>query len=254
LCTICNPINSHNSSKEIELKDFIKTNYKGIILTNDRNIIKPYEIDIYLPELKIGFELNGLYWHSDKYKKKNYHRVKQQLYEKNGIKLYNIYEDDWIYKEDIVKSNILKLFNKIEFEKNVKVSINDDEEIDSFLIENNIFKKINNKCQFMCIYDNFKTLICVISYSMIKNYIEIFDICEKKNIKVDNVLKIICNFFENDKIFLHTKRDWDIFNLNTKIGEVDPESYFIIRDQRHNIESTFKYKIYDSGEIIYQLK
>jgi hypothetical protein len=31
------------------------------------------EIDIYLPELKLGFEFNGLYWHSNKFKEKNYH-------------------------------------------------------------------------------------------------------------------------------------------------------------------------------------
>lgn len=64
LCTTCNPVNN-GSSKEIELKNFIKNNYSGEITENSKNIIKPYEIDIYLSELNIGFEFNGLYWHSD---------------------------------------------------------------------------------------------------------------------------------------------------------------------------------------------
>jgi predicted nucleic acid-binding Zn ribbon protein len=32
---------------------------------NDRTVIKPYEIDLWLPEHDIGIEINGVYWHHD---------------------------------------------------------------------------------------------------------------------------------------------------------------------------------------------
>ena len=53
LCTHCNPIDKHISGKEIQLLNFIKENYNSEIIENSRNIINPYELDIYLPELKL---------------------------------------------------------------------------------------------------------------------------------------------------------------------------------------------------------
>ncbi|MCK9417277.1 hypothetical protein M0Q97_11575, partial [Candidatus Dojkabacteria bacterium] len=67
ICTYCNPINKHVSGKELQLLNFIKENYSGEIIENDRKILNGKELDIYLPELKLAFEFNGLYWHSNIY-------------------------------------------------------------------------------------------------------------------------------------------------------------------------------------------
>ncbi len=56
--------NEQTSIKEKELLDFIKKSYKGVVLQSYRDNL---EIDIYLPDLKLGFEFNGLYWHSEEY-------------------------------------------------------------------------------------------------------------------------------------------------------------------------------------------
>lgn len=125
LCSICNPINSYNSSGgEIQLQNFIKENYQGNIICNNRNIIHPYELDVYLPELKIAFEYNGLYWHSEVNKDSNFHLNKTIECSKKDIQLIHIFEDDWYYKENIIKSiilNFLKKSNKIYAKKcNVK--------------------------------------------------------------------------------------------------------------------------------------
>lgn len=63
ICTICNPIDKHQSGKEIKLFNFIKSIYVDEIIQNFR--IERQEIDIYLPNLNLGFEFNGVYWHSD---------------------------------------------------------------------------------------------------------------------------------------------------------------------------------------------
>jgi len=109
LCTICYPISDQKSIKEKELLGYIKQNYNGEIISGYRN---QYEIDIYLPNLKIGFEFNGLYWHSELYKERDYHINKTDYFKELGIRIIHIWEDDWVYKTGIIKSQILNILGK----------------------------------------------------------------------------------------------------------------------------------------------
>lgn len=84
------------SKGEIQLQDFIKRLHNGEIITNDRKILDGKELDIYLPELKIAIEYNGLIFHSEKFKKdKNYHFDKFNTCQKLGISLYSIFDYEW---------------------------------------------------------------------------------------------------------------------------------------------------------------
>lgn len=61
LCTICHPINEFVSNVEIQMQEYIKTLYKGKIKFNSRKILKNrFELDVYISDLKIAFEFNGL--------------------------------------------------------------------------------------------------------------------------------------------------------------------------------------------------
>lgn len=96
------------SKAENEIYDFC-CSYIGIENVNQRNrdIIKPQELDIYLPSLKCAIEYNGLRWHSDKYcKDRNYHLNKLNACKDKGIKLLQIFEDEYINKKDIVYNKI----------------------------------------------------------------------------------------------------------------------------------------------------
>ena len=103
LCTVCNPIGDSVSIKEKELFEYISSIYSGEIIRSYRDGL---EIDIYLPELNIGFEFNGLYWHSEKYKDKNYHLDKTNHFKEKGIRIIHIWEDDCVLKRNIIKSQI----------------------------------------------------------------------------------------------------------------------------------------------------
>lgn len=70
ICTICNPVDKHQSGKEIKLYNFIKSIYDGKIIQNYR--LRNKELDVFLPEIKTGFELNVVHWHSDVYKDRNF--------------------------------------------------------------------------------------------------------------------------------------------------------------------------------------
>ena len=89
LCPICNP--SKISSKgELELRKYIIDNYPQLkIIPNDRTILEGKEIDILLPDLNIGFEYDGIYWHKDR---EQYDKEKDDLAWNKGIILYHINE------------------------------------------------------------------------------------------------------------------------------------------------------------------
>jgi hypothetical protein len=112
ICTKCFPISESSSIDQIELFNLINENYNGKIELNNKNTIKPYEIDIYLPDLKIGFEFNGVFWNSDKFKSKDYHLKKYKKSTENNIRLYTIWEDDWTIKREICESFILNKLGK----------------------------------------------------------------------------------------------------------------------------------------------
>lgn len=64
------------------------------IITNSRSIIPPKELDIFIPTLNIAIEYNGLYFHSDVFKDKNYHLEKSKLCWDKDIQLIHVWEDE----------------------------------------------------------------------------------------------------------------------------------------------------------------
>ncbi|MDR2457444.1 MAG: hypothetical protein LBD41_03080 [Clostridiales Family XIII bacterium] len=109
ICRKCNPKLTGISHQEKDLLNYIKSIYTDDILENKRTIISPYELDIYLPKLKIAFEYNGTYWHGYKnstpfglneYKK--FLEQKRILCQNNGIRLITIDECDYVEKSEVI--------------------------------------------------------------------------------------------------------------------------------------------------------
>lgn len=90
----------------------------GEIRRNDRTIIKPYELDFYLPDYKIGIECNPASTHNSsidcwgEVKSPTYHKMKSDLCNQSGVFLFHIFGYEWWTKQSIVKSmltNLLKV-------------------------------------------------------------------------------------------------------------------------------------------------
>lgn len=59
------------------------------------------EIDLVIPEIKLGIEYCGVWWHSDANgKDKRYHVNKLELCENKGYRLVTIFEDEYVLRED----------------------------------------------------------------------------------------------------------------------------------------------------------
>ena len=85
------------SKNENVLGDLISSLYDGPIVRNSREIISPYELDIFIPDKNIAFEFNGIYWHNEINKTNDYHKIKTNLCNDKNIRLIHIWEDDFCF-------------------------------------------------------------------------------------------------------------------------------------------------------------
>ena len=256
LCTICNEMGSSKSGLETLLHNFIKENYNNEILKNKRIIIKPLELDIYLPDLKLAFEFNGLYHHNELSVNNNYHLNKTELCEKQGIKLIHIYEDDWIYKQDIVKSRILNLLgksNKIFARKCEIKEIYDNKIIREFLDRNHIQGFVGSKIEIGLFFD--KELVSLMIFGELrkplgqkssKGTYEMLRFCNKLNINViggaSRLFKYFIDQYKPNEIISYADRSWSQGDLYEKLDfklvhKTKPNYYYVvdgIRKHRFN--------------------
>lgn len=101
--TTLNPFKSLAGSQELIIRHWLDE-WGTAYITNDRSVIPPKELDIYIPALKVAIECNDCYWHSDMEKPKDYHAKKFIECRDKGIQLIQIWEDWMINKPEVVKS------------------------------------------------------------------------------------------------------------------------------------------------------
>ena len=110
-CWNCYPRLSGESKSELELFDFVKE-FAPNAHQHDKVIIKPYELDIVIDELKLAIEYNGDYWHSAEFHLEhhdnldgyyNYHLNKVLETNKKGYRLIHIWENELDEIEDKLK-------------------------------------------------------------------------------------------------------------------------------------------------------
>ena len=254
MCTICNPINSFtNSGFEIQLQDFIKENYNKEIQLNKRNIISPYELDIYLPDLKLAFEFNGLFWHNELGIDNNYHYNKTELCEQHGIHLIHIFEDDWKYKQKIVKSRILNLLgktpNKIYGRKCIIKEITDNKLIRDFLENNHLQGFVGSQIKLGLLYNDELISLMIFGSKRISmgskskddNIYEMLRFCSKLNTSViggsEKLFKYFIEKYKPVEVISYADRSWSQGKLYQKLGfklihKTQPNYYYIVNGIR----------------------
>lgn len=248
ICTICNPVDDFSSHKENEIIDWLSSEYNGEIIKSYRDSL---EIDIYLPQLKIGLEFNGLYWHSDVYKEKNYHKFKSEHFNKKGIRIFHIWEDDWIFKKDIIKSQILNLIgksNRIPARKCEVKIISDTKMSKDFLIKNHIQGHVSSIIKIGLFYD--EELVSLMTFDKFEGRKKmklrewnLNRFCNKLNYSVvggfTKLLRFFINNYQPIKIISYSDSSWSSGKVYENSGfsctkEILPDYKYIIKDVRIN--------------------
>jgi len=110
-CVICNP---NHSKPQAEIAQYLTELCPELeIITNDRTQITPFELDIFIPSLKIAIELNGGIWHSTMFKDdKKYHLHKTLACEQAGIRLFHFWDFQWSEHRKLIESKLAVLIGR----------------------------------------------------------------------------------------------------------------------------------------------
>jgi hypothetical protein len=116
MCPVCYPRSKPSSKQENELYEFVKGLCPDAVQSY-RSHYHDKEIDIYVPSLNLGFEYNGLYWHSESVLLHNnrspYSDYEKHLHFQNlNTRIVQIFEDEWTNKKEIVKSRITNILGR----------------------------------------------------------------------------------------------------------------------------------------------
>lgn len=278
------------SNKELEVLEYVRSIYDGEILNSDREILNGSELDIYLPDENFAIEFNGIYWHSELYRDRYYHYDKFKGCSDRGINLFQIYEDDWKYRKDIVKSMI---FNKLNLTTNrvyarkCEVRIIEDVSIvRKFLNDNHLQGSVNSSIKIGLYYED--ELVSLMTLIRVNNTtFNLNRFCNKKFHSIVGGFTKILKFFtmNNPGISIETFSDNDysygeLYENNgfIKIYDLRPDYSYVVGDMRehkfnYRKDKIFKmfgnvdmdksehelmlenqiYRIYDSGKVKWKL-
>jgi hypothetical protein len=192
ICTkLLDPRRGYNKRTTIELfiHDLL-TKCNINFETNNRNIIPPQELDIYIPEKKIAIECNGVYWHSRL--ESNYHCDKFIKCKENGIQLISIWED-WIKsKPEIIESIILSklgVYKEKIYARKCVVKEVKSKECNEFLNKHHLQGKTNGSIRLGLYYNNELVSIMVFNkprsgVGKLGNYYELSRFCNKQQTQI----------------------------------------------------------------------
>lgn len=199
-CRICNP--NIYGRMQSELADFLLKLFPDLT-QNDHSVLgNRQEIDILIPEKNIGIEFDGLYWHSESMgTPKKYHQEKTLLAEEKGIQLIHVFEDEWVNKQDIVKSVILAklgIFDEKVYARKCEISEIPDSLSKEFLNNNHMQGYISCGLNIALFYnDELVSLLNMGKPRFDKKYQwEILRFCNRKNTQIMGGLSKLLKYFE----------------------------------------------------------
>jgi hypothetical protein len=259
-CTKCNPIGSASSTHpENFIRDFLDSagvNY----LERDRKSLKTgKEIDFFLPELGIGIETNGLYWHSDLFKEPSYHYDKMKSAEEQNIKLINIFEDEINLKPELVKGRLMSIMgiNKERiYSRKCKIAEVDKKEASLFLSNNHMQGSCGSSVRMGLYFKG--ELVSIMTFGGLRknmgsskkeSHWELIRFCNKIGYNVpgggSRLLKKFIEIYSPKKIISYCDMRWSDGDFYKKIGfEFDGESkpnYWYFKNSRGR-ENRFNYR------------
>lgn len=261
-CPNCFPLISNGiSDKEKELVCFLKQfnvnpieNDRTILIPNDNNNWKlNHELDIYVPDMKLAFEFDGLYWHSEE---KHEHLNKTESCEKQGIHLIHIFENEWDFKRKIVESrvkNLLRIYDKVVYARKCEVKEVPSKDSFEFQNINHIQGGVHSKVNLGLYYDD--ELISLMTFSKPrfnkKYYWELVRFCNKLGYHVPGGASKLLKHFERNynpkSIISYADRRWTMNSNNTvydklgfKLNSISQPDYWYWKDSEFSHRSKYQ--------------
>lgn len=243
------PNKQYRLQTQTDIYNYIKSIYDGKVEINNRKIIQPLELDLYIPEKGLAIEFDGLLYHS--YGKSEYaiynnleenkkeHLNKTELCEQQGIQLLHIFENEWMDKnkqniwKSVIKNKLGLITNKI-YARKCEIKKIDDLMKKNFLNDNHLQGNCSSSINLGLFYKNELVSIMTFGKSRFSNEYkyELLRFCNKiDTIVVGSASKLLKHFIEQygKSIISYANRRWSIGSLYEKIGF----NFFINREPNY---------------------
>lgn len=259
----CKKCSLKYNNQENEIKDFIKS-LNISFKSNNRKILDGQELDIYIPSKNLAIEYNGLYWHSEKKVGAKYHLNKTELCESKDIQLIHIFEDELLFKKNIVKSrlkNILGITENKIYGRKCEIREVETKIGNKFLNDNHIQSATGSSIKIGLYYSD--ELVSLMTFSKPRKGIgsnydgyELVRFVNKLNTTViggfSKLLKYFIKTYEPKKIVSYADRRWSQGHVYEKNGfKLDginkPNYWYIIKQERKHRFGFRKQKLKDEG-------
>lgn len=246
-----------SSMPEKEIAEYLKTLLPDMkIETSVKSVIKPYELDIYIPEKNVAIEYNGLYWHSEENgKDKKYHYNKWLTCKEQGIQLIQIWEDDYIRNPELVKNMLAHKLGVSQQEKvyarKTVVKTLTKNETDLFLNANHIQGSVDARLKYGLFYNDELVSVMLlksesgtegktlnlIRYATSKNVVggftKLLTYTNKQNPETESVITFSDNTVSDGGLYLN--------NGFVEDGEIKPD-YMYIKNSMRNHKFSYRLK------------
>lgn len=193
--TIMSNYRNHKSTLEVLTEKVL-----GISVYNR----KPAEISVnYRPDFKLNetvyVNVDGLYWHSENQKDKNYHLNLRKEFEKNNLIMFQFREDEVFNKPNIVKSIVSNKLGKCSIKLMArKTTIKTVSQLEAkvFLNENHLMGSVN--ARHIGLHDKEDKLVAILSYKRRKNAMNIERYCSLVNCSISGGFSKLISYLENN--------------------------------------------------------
>lgn len=220
--------------------------------TNERKILDGKEIDIFIPASNIGIEIDGIYWHSDRFiEDAYYHQEKTMLAKQKSIHLLHITDYEILNKFDIV---VERLYNKLGISDNkiyarkCKIQEIDDLAYKTFVNQHHIQGHCPAKIRYALVFDDQIQAIMAFAKSRFnKNYEwELVRYASSKTV-IGGASKLLKHFIKKvgpKSIISYADLRWNTGTMYEKIGmrfsHMTKPNYWYVTDQGLVHRSSFQ--------------
>lgn len=263
LCPICNPLRNPETSIETIIKNFLIENNINFEIHN-KTIIKPYELDFYLPDYNLAIECNGVYWHSGK-KCIERHQLKYDMCKKQNIQLMYFWEDQIINSANIIYSILKSKLNLNEkiYARNCVIKEISSKESKEFINEYHLQGNVNASIRFGLFYNN--ELIQVMTFGKLRKclnqkskdgYFELYRLCSKSGITVVGGASKLLNYFIKKyspiEIISYASKDISNGNIYKTLGfnydgETNCGFFYVTDDYQRKNRFSLRKSVVDDG-------
>lgn len=251
------------SNTHSEVLEYVKKLTKKPVYVNYRGLNDLTELDIYIPCLKIGIEVNGIYWHSEGLNdipNPNRHLKKTEACLKQGITLLHITETEWLdpIKQSIWKSKLDLLLGQpleVIYARNCEVKLISSRACSEFLKLNHLQGSVNSKIKLGLFYRDRLYAVMTFSksrFSVLEDCYEMLRFCSLVNTRVtggaSKLFKYFIRNYKFNKLVTYADRRYSQGNLYKALGFTHTHNtkpgfyYWLSSYNNYTLESRLSYQ------------